>query len=326
MPPPAIVVIGASAGGVAPLLDLVAALPTDLPAPVCVALHVGVRASILPELLRRRGSLPANHARHGEPLRPAQIYVAPPDHHLLVNPHTVQLSRGPREHHARPAIDPLFRTAALHWRERAVGVVLSGALDDGCAGQAAIKACGGTVVVQDPATAFDPSMPRSVLSNVSVDHCVGPKALGPLLAQLVGQARAPGIVPDQLRQEQAASEGTAALNHLDRIGKPSTLTCPECGGGLWEINDARPLRFRCHTGHAYSVRSLDDAQKDASEQAGQAQIRLLQEREMLLRRMAEVAQAIGDPAQAAVGRREADRLRDQVQRLQSALQEESPGA
>ena len=166
---PAIVVVGASAGGVAPLLEMAATLPAEFPVPICIALHVGSQPSILPELLGRRGRLPARHAKDGETLHRGVIYVAPPDHHLLLNERSLHLSRGPKENHARPAIDPLFRTAAMHWRERAVGVVLSGGLDDGAAGLAAIKASGGVAVVQDPASSLESSMPRSAMAAAAVD-------------------------------------------------------------------------------------------------------------------------------------------------------------
>lgn len=185
MHPSAALVMGASAGGVGALLEVVASLPPDLPAVIAIVLHVGNRISILPELLAARGPLPARHAQDGEPLRAGLIYVAPPDAHLLLDADKARLSRGPRENHARPAIDPLFRTAALHWRDRAIGVVLSGAMDDGVAGLVAIKAAGGKAVVQDPVTAIDPSMPRSALAAVEVDHCLAPRDMGLALARMV---------------------------------------------------------------------------------------------------------------------------------------------
>lgn len=320
---PAIVVVGASAGGVAPLLEMAATLPADFPAPVCIALHVGCQPSILPELLGRRGQLPARHASDGESLNAGVIYIAPPDHHLLLDARRLHLSRGPKENHARPAIDPLFRTAALHWRERAVGVVLSGALDDGAAGLAAIKASGGVAVVQDPASALEASMPRSAMAAAVVDFCVPPQQLGPLLTGLATPAagRAQGTVPQQVKQEHGLFEGALGMDELDRIGTPSSLTCPDCGGGMWEIRDTRPLRYRCHTGHAFSALSLRAAQEEASEQEQQSWLRSLQERQMLLRRMADIAEATGDAAQAAAGRREADRLHAQAQALRGLIVE-----
>jgi two-component system, chemotaxis family, protein-glutamate methylesterase/glutaminase len=311
------IVIGASAGGLAALLELAAAFPPELRAIVGVVLHVGARPSILPQLLAGRTALPVLHPQDGDPLRPGTIYVAPPDHHMLFTPEGVRLLRGPRENHARPAIDPLFRTTALHWREHAIGVVLSGQLDDGTAGLKAIKDCGGLAVVQDPADAIEPGMPSSALANVAVDHCVPVAAMAPLLLALVGRDAGPPRTgpPEGLVGEQAIFERKHVMEHLSALAEPSALTCPECGGGLWELKDAKPLRYRCHTGHAYTAASLDAAQAETAEHALWSSVRALQEREMLLRRLATVAEATGDHPQAEAGRRAADRVREEARQL-----------
>ena len=323
MPRPHAIVIGASSGGVSALLELVAALPTGLDAVVGVVLHVGSQHSILPELLSRRASWPAVHPRDGQALESGTIFVAPPDRHMLFKGETIHLSQGPRENHARPALDPLFRSAALEWRERVIGVVLTGDLDDGTAGLAAIKACGGTAIVQDPATAFEPSMPANALANVSVDHCLPLPEIAPVLARMVGEARPRQPVPrtpNGLLREHAIFEGKQPMENLSAVGTPSTLTCPECGGGLWELKAAKPLRYRCHTGHGFSARSLENAQADMAEHALWSSVRALQEREILLRRLASVAQATGDFAQADAGRRQADRVHAQVEQLSKLVE------
>lgn len=314
---PHAILIGASSGGVAALLELAAQLPADINAVVGVVLHVGSRQSILPELLSGRSRWRAMHPVDGEPLAPGAMYVAPPDHHLLFTADAAHLSRGPRENHARPAVDPLFRSAALHWRERAIGVVLTGDLDDGTAGLAAVKACGGMAIVQDPATAFEPGMPASALANVAVDHCVPLAEIPATLERLVNGDPAPQPVPTaaHVQREHAVFEGRQAMENLSALGTLSTLTCPDCGGGLWEMKEAKPLRYRCHTGHAFTARSLDSAQAGAAEHALWAGVRTLHERETLLRRLATVAQAAGDMAQAEIGRREADRVRAQAESL-----------
>lgn len=328
MKPTLLIAVGSSAGGVSALLEMVSSLPAELPVALCVVLHVGARPSILPQLLSRRGALAASHARDGEAILAGRIYVAPPDHHLLVAGESLRLSRGPRENHARPAIDPLFRTAALHWRERAVGVVLSGAMDDGTAGLAAIKAGAGIAVVQDPATAFDPSMPLSALSNVEVDHTVEPRQLGALLARLAQAApqTPPAAATPRLKdvqREQAVSEGFGEMQEVvSEIMKSSSLTCPDCGGALWELDDHRPLRYRCHVGHAYSAQALKAAQEQGCEHSLQSGLRALEEREMLLRRLATVASAMGDADQASAGLQEARRIAKQAQVLRALLSEE----
>ncbi|AEG91511.1 chemotaxis protein CheB [Ramlibacter tataouinensis] len=316
-----VVVIGASFGGVNALLELAAALPPDFPAIVGVVLHVGSRASILPQLLSRRGPHPAVHPKDGEPPRPGVLYVAPPDHHLLLTPQAVRLNRGPRENYARPAIDPLFRSAALGWRERAIGVILTGDLDDGTAGLAAIKRCGGMAVVQDPQEAVGPSMPASALAHVQVDHCVRLAQLAPLLAKLVGQpARSPATVPQDLQREQALFEGNDPMDQLAHLGEPSLLTCPDCGGGLVELKGSQPLRYRCHTGHGFTARSLEAAQQEQADHALWSSLRSLQERRLLLLRLATVAEATGDVAQAQAGRRQAERLREQAEQLSRMIE------
>ena len=330
-PPPPVIVIGTSFGGVHALQELVASLPPDLPALLAVVLHIGRQQSILPELLNRAGPLRAMHPVDGQRWQAGMIYVAPPDHHLLLRADSLCLSRGPRENHARPAIDPLFRTAALGWRERAVGVVLTGDLDDGTAGLAAIKSYGGTTVVQDPADAVAPSMPASALANVQVDHCLPLAQIAPLLVRLAHERAAP-LAPTPptptahvWEQEQAIFEGVDPMAKLSAIATPSQLTCPDCGGALSELKGTAPLRFRCHTGHAFTVGSLGEAQARAGDQALQSSLRALREREMLLRRLANVSESTGDPAQAAAGRRQADRVHAQAESIVAILESE-PGA
>jgi len=204
-----VVVVGASAGGVQVLLDLAASLPGQFPACVLVVLHVGAHRSLMPELMSARGPLRASHPEDGQPLQPGAIFVAPPDHHMLVDDGLIRLTRGAKENHARPAIDPLFRSAALACGPRVVGVLLSGRLDDGTAGLQAIKRCGGLAVVQDPDDAEQPEMPRSAMAHVDVDVCVAGARLGQVLADLVRRPAtlpAPGTRARQPRPERTPGE------------------------------------------------------------------------------------------------------------------------
>lgn len=312
-----VIVVGASLGGVGALMRIAALLP-ELPAIVGITLHIGAQPSVLPELLTRRGPNRAVHPQDGERPQAGTIYVAPPDHHMLLEPDGIRLSRGPRENHVRPAIDPMFRSAAIGWGPRAIGVVLTGQLDDGSAGLAAIKQCGGIAIVQDPEDAEARGMPRSALANVEVDHCVRIDEMVPLLAHLASRERVapPRPLPQHLLVEHGASQGSGHMTELSSIGQLSALTCPDCGGALWEIRVDPPLRYRCHTGHAYTALSLDDAQADAVDHGLAATVRALREREQLLLRLASVSDAAGDPPQAAAGRREAARLREQVRDLE----------
>lgn len=261
-----IIVIGASAGGVEGLRALVRDLPADLPAPIAVVLHVGTQ-SILPELLASVGPLPARHAQNGEALRPGTIYVAPPGRHLLVHDGHLMLRRGARENLARPAIDPLFRSAAASFGGGTVGVVLTGALNDGTAGLAAIKRCGGTAIVQDPREADFPEMPLSALRHVAVDACLPLAGIAAELARRAAEPPGPTPeIPMDVRLEAAiAAQEHATMSTEDKLGTPSPFTCPECQGPLWEIADPVMLRFRCHVGHAFTADAMLEAQAGEAE-------------------------------------------------------------
>jgi two-component system, chemotaxis family, protein-glutamate methylesterase/glutaminase len=322
-PVPGVVAIGASAGGVEALQRFARGLRADYPAPILVVQHIGPHPSILPELMTRAGGPAARHAIDGERLQPARIYVAPPDHHMIVSNHRVRLSHGPKENHTRPAIDPLFRSVALGYGPSAIGIVLTGWGDDGTAGLQAIKACGGLAFVQNPADAEHPSMPMSALQYVDVDHTFDVNDLGrDLEAVLARPVPPPAGLPDQLIHEHETflSKGDP-MEHLSAIGSPSRFVCPECNGGLWELADTHPRRFRCHTGHAFSLRSLQAAQAESTDTALWNAFRGLEEKEMLLRQVAEQHLEEGDPAQAArtevlahVVRRHAATLRDLIER------------
>jgi two-component system, chemotaxis family, protein-glutamate methylesterase/glutaminase len=318
-----IVVIGASAGGVRALQSLAPHLEPGFPAPILVVQHIGAHPSILPELLGREGSLPAMHGEDGAPIESGRICVAPPDHHMMVEGATIRLSRGAKEHHTRPAIDPLFRSAAVSWGPAVIGVVLTGLLDDGTAGLQAIKKCGGTVVVQDPADAEAPSMPRSALRYVEVDHCVSLAAMGRLLHALANTPAArceAGAYPPFAHENELALGKGDFVKHLQAIGRPSTYTCPDCDGALWEIDGAEPPRFRCHTGHAYTLRTLYDAQAEATDGALWSALRALHEKELLLTVMADAHQASDDPAQAARLRADAEELARHTAALRKLLE------
>jgi two-component system, chemotaxis family, protein-glutamate methylesterase/glutaminase len=271
MPDHDIVVVGASAGGVEALVELARSLPPDLPAAVFVVLHVpSTGTSALPDILGRHGRLPAAHAKDGEPIEPGRIYVAPPDHHLLLRTGHVHLARGPRENGHRPAVDSLFRSAAREYAARVIGVVLSGALDDGTAGLAAVRARGGPTVVQEPADALFAGMPGSAIEQVGVDHVLPAAAMGPLLARLTlepAAAAAPQPAPDGMKVEVAVEGFSLEAMEGGHPGTPSGFSCPDCNGVLWEIQDGQLQRFRCRVGHAWSPESLLTQQSEAQQAA-----------------------------------------------------------
>ena len=315
-----VIVIGTSAGGLEALFRIVPGLARDLAAPVLVVLHIGAHRSQLPELLSARGPLPAVFAQTAMIPEAGHIYVAPPDHHMLLENGVLRLFHGPKEHFARPAIDPLFRSAALDRRNAAIGVILTGMLDDGSAGLQAIEACGGTTVVQDPAEALEPSMPLSALRSVQVDHLVRLDAMANLLNQLAQPVEhGASAAPEWLRVEHQISLGHAGLDDLSRVGVPSRFTCPDCGGALSELTNGTFVRFLCHTGHAYSLRSLAAAHETLTEDVLWAGLRALQEKEAILRRLAE-SQASDLPGSEKETLAEANRLAALIVQMRAMLE------
>jgi two-component system chemotaxis response regulator CheB len=296
MPDHGIVVVGASAGGVEALAGLTASIPGDLAAAVFVVLHVpSTASSALPDILSRHGSLRAAHARDGEPIERGRIYVAPPDHHLLLRNGHVHLTRGPRENGHRPAIDPLFRSAAREYGPRVIGVVLSGALDDGTAGLLAIKSRGGVGVVQAPFDALYPGMPSSAAEHAEVDHILAVSAMGKLLASLTAEPaqELATPVPTDMAVEVEMEGLSVEAFEGEHPGRPSGFSCPDCNGVLWEIRDAGLQRYRCRVGHAWSPESLLTQQSEALEAALWVALRTLEERAALARRLAEPARQRG---------------------------------
>ena len=287
------VVIGTSSGGLAALRKILADLPCDLPAAVFVTMHIGKRYSVLPTLLATHTAMTVNFAEDEMVPLEGHVYIAPPDLHLLLDGAVMRLVRGAKENHSRPAIDPLFRSAAITLRRNVIGVVLTGDLDDGTVGLQAIKASGGVTVVQDPAEADAPSMPASALRYASVDHCLPLSEIGTCLVALLNvpdealtaPLEARRVEPYETEHEICLNGGSVSVAELSQHGQISTLTCPECGGGLWELGFAPP-RFRCHTGHSYTVQTLAEQQDVVLEEALWVAIRSLHEKRALLERQA----------------------------------------
>lgn len=290
-----IIVIGGSAGSHSPLRQILADLPADTPASVFIATHVSTTGpSYLVDALASAGPLPVSTAVDGQPVERGRVYAAVPDRHLLLVDGIMRLGDGPRENMSRPAIDPLFRSAALAYGPRVVGVVLSGLLNDGASGLSAIKQCGGTAVVQHPLDAHADPMPLAALETTNVDNIAPANELGRLLAQMVNDNAGEALkCPDGLALEveiaAGARLGSAALR---RIADPSAISCPDCQGVLSEVRDEQPLRYRCQIGHAMTAEVLQ-AGTDGVVQAMRLALRIMEERLTLVTRMAEDARATG---------------------------------
>jgi two-component system chemotaxis response regulator CheB len=288
-----IIVIGASAGGIEALRIITAGLPPDFLGSVCAVVHTASNSpGLLAPILERAGKLPVRCVKSREPMQPGHIYVPAPDHHLLVEKKAVNVSRGPKENRFRPAVDPLFRSAAYAYGPQVIGIVLTGGLDDGTAGLAVIKQLGGTTIVQDPADALYPSMPRSAMRHVKIDHCVPLAGIAPLLVSLVNKEvmEKEISIPEGLKTEVAiANEAQSIEAAVGKLGKPSIYTCPECGGVLLDISSGELIRFRCHVGHAYSAQSLMAEIDQQVEASLWSSVRTIEEKVFLLRHLAKHA-------------------------------------
>ncbi|WP_161599450.1 chemotaxis protein CheB [Hymenobacter nivis] len=328
--PTHLIVVGTSAGGMPALLQLVAQLPATLPAAVLVVQHLAPDADSegLVVRLAAHTALRCQVAGHGAPLLAGHLYLAPPDRHLLVKQDRVLVTKGPFENGYRPSADTLFRAAAVAFDSHVVGVVLTGMLHDGTAGLEFVKRCGGVAMVQDPAEAEFPSMPESALRNVAVDHVLPVAAMGAVLVGLVGPTHPGGPanpldVPADLQLEAAIAERVVgSAEQVEQLGSLVPFTCPDCGGNLWEVNHGEVLRFRCHTGHAYTAASMLEGSQRKMEETLWVALRMMEERKNLLASLA----ARGDAAHGTA--RHTERLADlkgHVNRMREFLLDEYEG-
>ena len=301
------------------LSKLVASLPKDFPAPVFFVQHMAADTSgeVLVRSLNAAGNLPCKFPTQGEKFRPGQVYVAPPDHHLLIGKGKIILSKGARENRSRPAIDPLFRSAAVVYGARVVGVLLTGYLDDGTSGLVAIKRCGGICIVQQPTDAAYPDMPQNALKNLRPDYCLPIAAIGARLTQIARQPapKSPPVPADVASEAAIAERVVSDLKAVENLGKQVPFNCPNCGGVLWEIKKGRGLRYRCHTGHAFTASVLLAEQTKRIEETLWVALRMFEERKNLLNLSA-------DPGSKGFNRSAAERARESqihIDRIRATL-------
>lgn len=320
-----LIVIGASIGGIETIPTLLAQLPDGFPAAVLIVQHVSPgRENRLAALFTRSCKLPVVDAKDKEPIQVGHVYLAPPDHHLLVVEGHMRVGRGPRENRSRPAVDPLFRSAAVTGRNRTIGVILSGSLDDGASGLDHVHQCGGTTVVQDPNSAIHPGMPTAALKATPVDFVVPIGAMGALLKKLVEEVPPPAPeVPPQIAlearmTERALEPGGQEDNVLRtrEMGDLTAYTCPDCGGPLWQMSGQN--RFRCHVGHAYSVDSLLCEQDAQLEYALWAAVRSLEARHKMLETLAQSEESRAIDRQSRY-REDAQESQDNAKRIREVL-------
>lgn len=322
MPGKDIIVIGASAGGIDPIRTILRGLPAGFTGSLFIVVHSSPNSpAVLHAIFDNAGPLPAVTVENDDRIMPGRVYVACPDRHLIIEPGKICLTRGPKENRFRPAVDPLFRSAAQTYGPRVVGIILSGGLDDGTSGLWTVKKLGGTAIVQDPREAWAPSMPQSAMSQVRVDYVLRAEEIAPLLVRLAAtdaDALEGEAVPKGVRIEvNIAKEDKARDAGVLTLGEPSTFACPECHGVLLEIKDRPPRRFRCHTGHAYTFESLLAEMDEGIEDSLWSAIRALEERVMLMRQAAEHSRASHSEDESAylAGAEETQRRADLVRQV-----------
>jgi two-component system, chemotaxis family, protein-glutamate methylesterase/glutaminase len=291
-----IVVMGSSAGGIEALTQVLAGLPADVPAALFIVQHTAPDApGLLDRVLSRGCALPVQNATNRLEIEHGHVYVAPPDHHLMVDRSFMYTTQGPHENRSRPAVDPLFRSAAVTHGPRVIGVILSGTLDDGASGLAAVKRCGGIAVVQDPQDAAYPDMPQNASDAVDVDHSVPLRDMAGLLSRLI--AMPPGLSSsppaDLLTEVEIARTGFSEQQTIEPISDPASLACPECGGPIWKIRDPRVDRYRCRVGHAYTARAMTEEMSVATERSLWAAIQMMDQQARMLDRFAKDEQEKG---------------------------------
>ncbi|WP_114943085.1 chemotaxis protein CheB [Microvirga calopogonii] len=317
-----IIVIGGSSGATAPLKIILGALPSDLPAAVFIVLHIPARSiGILSSVAAAAGPLPVHAAADGMPIKPGNVYLAVPDHHLILADGHIKLGRGPRENMARPAIDPLFRSAAAAFGPRVIGVILSGLLNDGASGIEAVKRCGGIAIVQDPAEAIADEMPRSALQAADVDIAAPSLRIGDVLSDLVREPAGPVVaIPPDIRLEVDIAAGERVNSEIiGQFADPVALTCPHCSGVLSKVRNGKPLRFRCQVGHAVTADLVAKEQENAVDEALRIALRIIEERAELVSRMAEDGRRSGRKAVAEMYDERAHEYRQYADTLRRAV-------
>jgi two-component system, chemotaxis family, protein-glutamate methylesterase/glutaminase len=299
-----IVLIGGSAGSIEALRTIVKDLPENLPCSIFIAIHLSSDyPTMLDVVISRWGGLPVIQPADGDPIRPGNIYIVRPDHHMTLEDGHIRMLRGPRENRHRPAIDPLFRTAAREYGSRVIGIILSGLLDDGSAGLYAVRERGGIAVVQSPLDAIHDQMPSRAIQYAKPQYVLRTGEIAPNLMRLVNSEK---VEPDMARSANKAAKGKGTNgkgNGVKPVAKPeenltvsypeegegtsSVFACPECHGVLWELKDKELVRFRCRVGHSYGADSLRKELSAASEGALWAAMRALEEKAALQRRVAD---------------------------------------
>ena len=318
-----IITIGTSAGGIAAVTKLVSTFNYDLDAAVFIVIHVSRMSmtDVILKTIQKHTKLPCMIPHDQQEIKNRTIYLAPADHHMMVEKGTISVTKGAFENHWRPSIDVLFRSAAAAYNSCVTGIILTGLLDDGTSGMYAIKRSGGLCIVQDPAEADFPDMPNSVINKLEVDYKLSVNEMGYILADLFTRANCIETeVPADVKLEaRIAKRMSSSVGDLLKLGEPTTLTCPDCGGMLVRIDRDVVPRFRCYTGHTFTEKTLEEQQLNGIEDSLWVSIRMLEERRNLLLNMGKYEDSL-DQEKADVSRQKrADEIQLHIDRLKGML-------
>jgi two-component system, chemotaxis family, protein-glutamate methylesterase/glutaminase len=293
-----VIVIGASAGGFAPVRQMISQLPGTIDAAVFVVLHMSRNSNALTiaRLWQKRTELICNVPSSGDKILKGHIYIAPANHHMLISDGSITINDGPSENKYRPSIDVLFRSAAVHFGTRVIGIIVSGVLDDGTSGMWAIKKCGGICIVQDPDEAEFRDMPQNVINKIDVDYKSDINEISYVISDILSKPLPVKVpVPEELLIEsEIAEKMSSSIDQMNRIAEKSDFTCPDCNGRLWIMKGDPVHRYRCHTGHVYNERTLLELQRTEIEKSIWVSIRMLEERCNLLNLSAHNAEDSGN--------------------------------
>jgi two-component system chemotaxis response regulator CheB len=321
--PAFVVVVGSSAGGLTALTELISQLKPGMDAAVFIVIHLSRKGigDFLVHRLQQFTSLPCEIAAHGASIKKEHIYIAPHNHHLLVKESKMIIGYGPEENRWRPSIDVLFRSAAVAYGNHAIGIVITGLLDDGTAGMVAIKKCGGICIVQDPKEAEYPEMPLSVLNHLDADYCISLAEMGLILQELTRNGIPKKIeVPEELAKEAMIAEKTATgIDVACDLGDQTVYACPDCGGTMWNITREGISRYRCHIGHSYSENDLILKQASNLESTLWVALRMMEDRKNLLNRLANDTRKRGAINIAAGHEEKSNALQQHINKLKEIL-------
>jgi two-component system chemotaxis response regulator CheB len=318
-----IIAIGASAGGLKVITEILSGLPAELDAAIFVTVHISKNsmADIIRQMFQKRSNLQCVIPQDGDKIKKGHVYIAPPDRHLFIEKGKILVTHGPHENRWRPSIDVLFRSAAAAYDSRVIGIILSGLMDDGTSGMGAIKRSGGITIVQEPAEAEFDDMPTNVINNVEVDYRVPssdiPYVVRDILSKPLG---APKEIPREIKIEaEITARMSGTIDTLKEIGDQSPFICPDCGGGLFEIRNDNIYRYRCHTGHVYTEKLLLEKQSEELEESLWVAIRMMEERRNLLITVAAHDRQAGNEDLSKEKLQKADELKAHIDRMKSLL-------